>query len=107
MSASSVNCHKSTVRSVSLLSAFLRHINTNTLAFALFVALALLSTSRGKELETRESAHARDTGAKLAIGACDTSPQHGERHKFTAKDFGNKVAPNRYGQVKSNPTKQI
>jgi len=103
MSASPVNCHKSTVRSVSLLSAFLRHINTNTLVFALFVALALLSPSRGKELETRESAHARDTGAKLAIGACDTSPQHGERHKFT--DFGNKVAPNRYGQVKSNLTK--
>ena len=73
MSASPVRYHKSTARSISMLSAFLRHLNTSTLAFALLVALALLDTIHGKESETRESAHARDAEPKLAIGVCDTS----------------------------------
>src|SRR5712691_9181172 len=97
MSASSVHYHKSTVRSVAMLSAFLRHLNMGTLAFALFVALALLNPVRGKESETRESAHARDTEPELALGGGDTSlppRQEIQGHKFTGKDFGNKVARN-------------
>jgi hypothetical protein len=79
-----------------MLSAFLRHLNTSTLAFALFVALALLNTIHGKEPETRESAHARDADAEVAIGPCDTSlPARQEiRSQSIAKDFRNKVAPN-------------
>src|SRR5213596_3425864 len=88
---------KSPVRSMSMLSAFLRHLNMGTLAFALFVALALLNPVRGKEPETRESAHAKDTEPKLAIGGGDTSlpsEQEIQGYKFTAKDFRNKVARN-------------
>jgi hypothetical protein len=97
MSASPVRHHKSTVRSVSMLSAFLRHLNMGTLALALFVALALLNPVRGKEPETREAAHARDTEPELAMKVA--TPQSRARqeiqgHKFTAKDFGNKIQPN-------------
>ena len=98
MSASPVHYHKSTVKSVSMLSALLRHLNTSTLAFALFVALALLNTIHGKEPETKESAHARDGDLELAIGPCDTSlPERQEiqGHKFTAEDSRNKIAPAR------------
>jgi hypothetical protein len=98
MSASPVHYHKSTVRSVSMLSALLRHLNTSTLAFALFVALALLNAIHGKEPETKESAHARDGELELAIGPCDTSlpaRQEIQGHKSIAKDFRNKVTPNR------------
>ncbi len=61
MSASPVHDHKSPVRSVSTLSAFLTRLNTGTLAFALFVAFALLNTMRGKEPATRESAPVKAT----------------------------------------------
>ncbi len=61
MSASPVHDHKSPVRSVSTLSAFLTRLNTGTLAFALFVAFALLHTMRGKEPATRESAPVKAT----------------------------------------------
>ena len=67
MSASPVHYHNSTVRSVSMLSAFLRHLNMSTLALALFVAFALLNTIHGKEPETRDSAPARDAEPELAI----------------------------------------
>ena len=97
MSTSPVHYHKSAVRSVSMLSAFLRHLNMGTLAFALFVALALLNPVGGKEPEIRESAHVRDTKPELAIRGGDTSllaRQEIQGHKFTGKDFGNKVTPN-------------
>ena len=97
MSASPVHYHKSSVSSVSMLSALLRHLNMGTLAFALFVALALLNPVRGKEPETCKSAHAKDTEPKLAIEGGDTSlpsEQEIQGRKFTAKDFRNKVARN-------------
>ena len=68
-----------------------------TLAFVLFVALALLNPARGKEPETRESAHAGDTEPQLAIGGGGTSlppRQEIQGDKFTVKDFGNKTQPN-------------
>jgi hypothetical protein len=98
MSASPVHDHKSTVRSVSTFSAFLRHLNTGTLAFALFVAFALLNTIRGKEPEIKESAHARDTKPEFSYWSLRTSfpaPQEIQGPKFTAKDSWNKIAPNR------------
>ena len=67
MSASPVHYQKRTARSVSVLFPFLRHLNTGTLAFVLFVALALLSTTRGMEPETRESAPARITKSEVII----------------------------------------
>ena len=39
-------------RDVSVISPFRRHINTGNLAIVLFVALAVLSSMRGKEIET-------------------------------------------------------
>jgi len=89
--------NKSIVRSLSMLSAFLRHLNMGTLAFALFVALALLNPVRGKEPEAKESARSKDTEPKLAIGGGDTSlpaEQEIQGHNFTGKDFRNKVARN-------------
>jgi hypothetical protein len=56
MSPSSTHHHGSTLTGLSRRSAFLRYLNTNTLALVLFVALALLSTTRGKEVETNASA---------------------------------------------------
>ena len=97
MLASAVHYNKSAVGSVSVLAVFLRHLNTGTLALALFVALALLTTTRGKEAETASSAHARDTDSQLTVKPCDPllpSRQQVQGHKFTAKNFGNKVARN-------------
>jgi len=46
-----------------------------TLAFVLFVALALLNTMRGKEPETRESAPAKATKTEVVIGNYSFSPK--------------------------------
>jgi plastocyanin len=61
-------------RRVTVLSPFLRHLNTGTLAFVLFVALTLLSTMRGKEPETRESAPAKATKTEVVIDNFSFSP---------------------------------
>ena len=74
MSASPTHYRKSTTRCVTVLSPFLRHVNTGTLAFVLFVALALLSTMRGKEPETRESALAKATKTEVVIDNFNFSP---------------------------------
>ena len=75
MSASPVHDHKPTARCVSVISPFLRHVNTGTLAFVLFIALALLSTMRGKEPETRESAPAKATKTEVLIDNFIFSPK--------------------------------
>jgi hypothetical protein len=67
MLASFVHHQKPPARCVSVLSPFLRHLNTGTLAFTMFVALALLSNIRGKEAETRESEPVRTTNSELII----------------------------------------
>ena len=66
MSASSVH-QRRPARCVSVLSPFLRHLNTGTLAFILFVALALLNTTRGKDAETREPAPVETTKSEVII----------------------------------------
>src|SRR5207247_6705265 len=60
---------------VSGLSPFLRHGNTRTLAFVLFIALSLLSTMRGKEPETRESAPAKASKIEVVIDNFSFSPK--------------------------------
>jgi hypothetical protein len=80
-----------------MLSAFLTYLNTSTLALALFVAFALLNTIHGKEPETRESAHARDAEPELAWSLRYLTPgtARNSKSQSIAKDFRNKVAPNR------------
>jgi len=75
MSVSPTHYRKPATRCVTVLSPFLRHVNTGTLAFVLFVALALLSTMRGKEPETRESAPAKATKTEVVIGNFNFSPK--------------------------------
>jgi len=78
--------------------AFLRHVNMNTLAFVLFVALALLNTTRAKESQNNDSAHNRDTDAELVIKPCDTSVlAQQEIHAYTSctKNSWNKIPRNR------------
>ena len=89
--------HKATT-GVAARYAFLRHLNTNTLAFVLFVAFALLSTTRTKEPQNNESAHPGDTNAELVIRPCATSvsaPQEIYAYTFSAKNPWNKSQRNR------------
>src|SRR5947209_7561809 len=66
-SASFVHHQKAPERCVSVLSPFLRQLNMGTLAFIMFVALALLSTTRGKEAETREPVPIETTKSEVII----------------------------------------
>jgi plastocyanin len=59
---------------VSLLSPFLRHLNMGTLALVMFVALALLITTRGKDSETRRSAPTKATKTEIIIDNLSFSP---------------------------------
>ena len=91
MSTDFVHHPKSTARCLSVLCPFLKYLNADTLAIAMFVALALLSASRGKEIETRGSHFTKVTKPEeVRSSAADI-----QGYKFIAKDFGNKVAPNR------------
>ena len=67
MSASPAHYRNRAITCVTGLAPFLRHVNTRTLAFFMFVALALLSTTRGKEAETRELAPAGTTKSEVVI----------------------------------------
>jgi hypothetical protein len=55
MSTFFVEHQKPTAKCLSVLSPFLKHLNMGTLALIMFVALALLSTSHGKESETKKT----------------------------------------------------
>jgi hypothetical protein len=98
MSASSVHHDKNAVGDVSVLSVFLRHLNMGTLALALFVALAVLSATRGNEAEARVWACGTGADPHVTVMPCDTFLQtqwqiHGD--KIAVKEFGNKIARNR------------
>src|SRR5450759_5238241 len=67
MSAFFVQHQKRLARCIPVLSPLLRHVNTSSLASILFVAFALLSTSRGKEPEIRASASAGTTKSEVVI----------------------------------------
>src|SRR6266487_3691001 len=67
MSPSLVPDQKPPTKWVSILSPFLRHLNTSTLAFIRFIALALLSNTRGRQAETRESASGGSTKSEVVI----------------------------------------
>ena len=88
MSASLVHDQKPPTKWVSILSPFLRHLNTSTLAFIMFVALALLSTTRGKEAETREPAPIETTKSEVII-----DKQHDNVANVVTKAAGQTISP--------------
>ena len=75
MSASPILYRKSTTRCVTILTPFLRHLNTGSLAFFLLVALASLTTIRGKEAETKTSIPVKATKAEVVIANFSFSPK--------------------------------
>jgi len=75
MSASPSHYQTCTARCVTVLSPFLRHVNTRTLAFVMFVAFALLSSTRGKESEIRDLASTKGTKTEVVIDNFSFSPK--------------------------------
>src|ERR1700745_3305390 len=59
---------------VSVISPFLRHLNTGILALFMFVALALLITTRGKESKTRRSTPIKVPKPEIIIDNLSFSP---------------------------------
>ena len=74
MSVSSSHYQRRIARRVTVLSPFLRHLNMGTLALVMFVALALLITTRGKDSETRRSAPTKATKPEIIIDNLSFSP---------------------------------
>jgi plastocyanin len=75
MSASPSHYQRRVARRVTVLSPFLRHLNTGTLAFLMFVAFALLSSTRGKESEVRDLTSTKGTKAEVVIDNFSFSPK--------------------------------
>jgi hypothetical protein len=95
MSASSVEYQKLPAGCIRVLSPFLRQLNTRSLALILFLAFALLSTTRGKEAETRESASAGSTKSKVVI-----NNQHDDVRCAATKTAGQMLPPLGQGYLK-------
>jgi plastocyanin len=74
MSACPLHYRKPAARCVTVLTPFLRRVNTGTLAFVMFVAFALLSTIHGTESETKELASVKATKNEVAIDNFSFSP---------------------------------
>jgi plastocyanin len=75
MSASPTHYRKPATRCVTVLTPFLRHLNTGTLAFFMLVALATLTNMRGKEAETKASIPAKASKAEVLIDNFSFSPK--------------------------------
>ena len=88
LSASFVHHQKAPERCVSVLSPFLRHLNMGTLAFIMFLAFALLNTTRGKEAETRELAPVETTKSEVII-----DKQHDDVPNVVTKAAGQTMSP--------------
>ena len=74
MFVSRVHHQKRTARRVSSLVPILKHLNTGTLALAMFVILALLSSTHGKDSQARDSAPVRATKTEVTIDNFSFSP---------------------------------
>jgi plastocyanin len=68
-------CHRRNVRSGPAAYRFLRYLNMGTLALAMFVALALLSNTRGKDSEPGKSAPAKTATTQVVIDNFSFSPK--------------------------------
>jgi hypothetical protein len=88
MSASFVRHQKAPARCVSVISPFLRNLNMGTLAFIMFVGFALLSTTRGKEAETRQLAPVETTKSEIII-----DKQHDNVPNVVTKAAGQTMSP--------------
>jgi plastocyanin len=75
MSASPTHYRKPATRCVTVLTPFLRHLNTGTLAFFMLVALATLTNMRGKEAETKASILAKASKTEVLIDNFSFSPK--------------------------------
>src|SRR5882724_5183686 len=75
MSASPTHYRKPTARCVTVLTPFLRHLNTGTLAFVMLVALATLTNMRGKEAQTKASVPVKESTAMILIDNFSTFPK--------------------------------
>ena len=75
MTASPACYPRSATKCVTALTPFLRHLNTGTLAIFLFVALAFLTSIRGREVETKESIPVKADKNEIAIADFSFSPK--------------------------------
>jgi plastocyanin len=75
MSASPTPYRKPTTKCVTVLTPLLRHLNTGTLAFFMLVALASLTSMRGKEAETKASIPVKASKAEVVIDNFSFSPK--------------------------------
>ena len=75
MSASPTHYRKPATRCVTVLTPFLRHLNTGTLAFFMLVALASLTSMRGKEAETKASNPVKASKTEVLIDNFSFSPK--------------------------------
>jgi plastocyanin len=66
---------KPATRCMTVLTPFLRHLNTGTLAFFLLVALASLTSMRGKEAETKASIPVKASRTEVVIDNFNFSPK--------------------------------
>jgi plastocyanin len=108
MSASPTPYRKPATRCVTVLTPFLRHLNTGTLAFLMFVALALLSTTRGKEAETKASIPVKASKTEVVIDNFSFSPKTttvpiGAAVTWTNHDFVPHVITSADNQFQKSP----
>ena len=66
---------RSATNCVTVLTPFLRHLNTGTLAIFLFVALASLTSIRGRQVETKASIPVKADKNEIAIADFSFSPK--------------------------------
>ena len=75
MSTLTSHYRKPATRYMTVLTPFLRHLNTGTLAFFLLVALASLTSMRGKEAETKASIPVKASRTEFVIDNFNFSPK--------------------------------
>jgi plastocyanin len=75
MSASPTHYRKPATRCVTVLTPFLRHLNAGTLAFFMLVALASLTSMRGKEAESKASIPVKASKTEVFIDNFSFSPK--------------------------------
>ena len=75
MTTSPVHSPRSVTKCMTVLTPFLRHLNTGTLAIFLFVALASLTSIRGREVETKTSIPVKADKNEIAIADFSFTPK--------------------------------
>jgi len=74
ISASGVHHHKQPQLWLAPLSPFLKHVNMPTLALLMFLGVALLNTSEGKDAQTKEPAAGISNTEVVTDGRHESSP---------------------------------